>query len=188
MHKVVRNTHLILGMGSVFFVLMYAVSAAQMAHRIRVTPQIVEEDLALAPGLEPRPLAEALMRDRGYRGELGNPAITPKGFRVNIGRPGRQYVVNYDRATGVAHVRRETRSFLGMLNRLHHQHGLRHEDGVLNAWGWALLLVSLALLAIGASGVYLWFKMHRERLIGSVLLGANLVVSLALLVALRFQF
>jgi hypothetical protein len=185
MYKLIRNTHLILGMGSLLFVLMYAVSAAQMAHRIRLTPQVAEEDVALAPGLEPRPLADALMRERGYGGELGNPAATPNGFRVNIGRPGTQYVVNYDRTTGVAHVRREVRSFLGMLNRLHHQHGLRHTDGVLNAWGWALLVVSLAMLFLGGSGVYLWFKWHGERLIGSILLGANLVISLGLLVALR---
>lgn len=185
MHRLIRNTHLILGMGSVLFVLMYAVSAAQMAHRIRLTPQIVEEEVALAPGLEPRPLADALMRERGYRGELGNAQPNAKGFRVAIGRPGTQYVVTYDRASGVAQVRKETRSVLGMLNRLHHQHGLRHTDGVLNAWGWALLVVSLALIFIGASGVYLWFKMHRERLIGAILLGANVVISLALLVALR---
>lgn len=185
MHKFLRNTHLILGMGSVLFVLMYSVSAVQMAHRIRVTPQVVEEDVQLTPGLEPRPLADVLARDRDYRGELGAAQPNPKGFRVTIGRPGTQYVVQYDRTSGVARVRKETRSFLGMLNRLHHQNGLRHTDGVLNAWGWALLVVSLALIVIGVSGVYLWFQMRRERLIGSVLLGANVVVSLALLIALR---
>jgi hypothetical protein len=185
MYKFLRNTHLILGMSSVLFVLLYAVSAAQMAHRIRITPQVAEEDVALPAALAARPLADVLMRERGYGGELGNPQMTPNGFRITIARPGTLYAVNYDRSTGQAHVRRETRSFLGMLNRLHHQHGLHHADGVLNAWGWALLLVSLALIVIGATGIYMWFKLHSERLIGSILLGANLLISLGLLAALR---
>jgi hypothetical protein len=185
MYKLIRNTHLILGMSSVLFVLLYAVSAAQMAHRFRITPQVTLGNVTLPAGLDPRPLADALMRERGYRGELGNPQTNARGFRVTIARPGTAYVVDYDRATGEAHIRRETRSFLGMLNRLHHQHGLHHADGVLNAWGWALLVVSLALIFIGVSGVYLWFKWQNQRLIGSLLLGANLVISLGLLAVLR---
>jgi hypothetical protein len=185
MYKLIRNTHLVLGLSSLLFLLMYSVSAVQMAHRIRLTPQVSEQDLTLRPGLAARPLADALMREHAYGGELGNPQMTPKGLRLTITRPGTMYVVNYDRATGQAHLRRETRSFMGMLNRLHHQNGLRHADGVLNAWGWALLLVSLGLLAIGATGVYMWFQLHKERRIGSILLGANLIVSVALLLALR---
>jgi hypothetical protein len=186
MWRLIRDTHLVLGMSGFLFVLLYAVSAAQMAHRIRLTPQVSEEDVVLPAGLEARPLAAALMEQRGYGGELGNPQMTPNGFRVTITRPGTNYVVSYDRTTGRARVRRETRSFLGMLNRLHHQNGLHHADGRLNAWGWALALVSLALLALGVTGVCLWFRLRRERVIGTVLLAGNLAVSLALLVALRF--
>ena len=182
MYRFIRNTHLMLGMAAVLFVLLYAISAAQMAHRIRLTPQTTEMDLALPAGLAARPLVQAL----GYAGEIGNTQMTPKGFRVTVNRPGTAYAITYDRTTGQAHVRRDTRSFLGMLNRLHHQNGLHHEDGKLNAWGWALALVSIALLALGGTGVYMWFKLHTERAIGSVLLGVNLIVSLGLLVALRW--
>jgi hypothetical protein len=35
------------------------------------------------------------------------------------------------------------------------------------------------------SGIYLWFRIHLERTIGTVLLAANLAVSVGLLVALR---
>jgi len=187
MHRFIRNTHLILGMASVLFVLLYSVSAAQMAHRIRITPRVEEDDAMLTPGLAARPLADAMMRERGYGGELGQTQMTPSGFRVQIARPGTLYIVNYNRTTGQAHIRRETRSFMGMLNRLHHQHGLHHADGVLNAWGWALLIVSLGMIFLGATGVYLWFKLHTERVIGSILLAANVVISLGLLAALRQQ-
>jgi hypothetical protein len=182
MYRLLRNTHLMLGMSGVLFVLLYAVSAVQMAHRIPLTPQISEEDVVLPAGLAARPLVRAL----GYAGEIGNTQMTPKGFRVTVNRPGTSYAVTYDRTTGQTHVRRDTRSFLAMLNRLHHQNGLRHEDGRLNAWGWAVALLSVALLALGATGVYMWFTLHTERAIGSVLLGLNLIVSLGLLVALRW--
>lgn len=185
MYRLIRNTHLVLGLVSVLFILTYAVSAVQMAHRIRLSAQTVEEDVALAPGLSPRAFAEALMQQRGYGGELGKPQATPAGFRVSITRPGASVDAVYDSATGRAHLRRQVRSFLGMLNRLHHQNGLHHEDGRLNLWGWALALVSVVLLLIGASGVYLWFRIHAERLTGAILLSANLIVSLALLFILR---
>ena len=77
------------------------------------------------------------------------------------------------------HVRRDTRPFMGMLNRLHHQNGLHHE-----AVGMGLTLVPRALLALGGAGVYMWFKRHTGRAIASVLLGLNGIVSLGLLAAL----
>jgi hypothetical protein len=46
-------------------------------------------------------------------------------------------------------------------------------------------LVSVAFLLIGATGIYLWFKIHTERTIGIILLSVNLVVSLALLTVMR---
>jgi hypothetical protein len=185
MYRLIRNTHLILGLASVLFILTYAVSAVQMAHRVRLRPTVVEEDLSLAAGLAPRRLAEVLMEQRGYGGELGKPQTTPTGYRISITRPGANVDVRYDAATGQTHLRRETRSFLGMLNRLHHQNGLHHEDGRLNAWGWALALVSIALLAIGASGIYLWFRLRAERVLGFAVLTVHLVVSVALLAVLR---
>lgn len=185
MYRFLRNTHLILGLSGFLFVLTYAVSAVQMAHRIRLQPAVSEEDVTLAAGLAARPLADALMQLRGYSGELGKPQTTPQGFRVGITRPGANYDVRYNAATGQAHIRKETRSFLGMLNRLHHQNGLRHADGRLNAWGWALALVSVALLVLGGTGVYLWFRMRTDRVTGAVLLCGNLVISLGLLIVLR---
>ena len=39
MYRLIRNTHLILGLGSMLFVITYAISSVQMAHRIRAVPQ-----------------------------------------------------------------------------------------------------------------------------------------------------
>jgi uncharacterized iron-regulated membrane protein len=72
-----------------------------------------------------------------------------------------------------------------MINQLHTLNGLHHADHTLNAWGWALVAFSLTLIALGVSGIYLWFRIHIERTIGTVLLATNLAVWVGLLVALR---
>jgi hypothetical protein len=164
MYRVIRNTHLVLGLSSALFVLLHAVSAAQIAHRWPLSRQIADEDLTLPAGLAARPLSAALMDRRGISGELGNPQTTPSGMRIMITRPGVQYIVNYVPATGQTHVRREVRGFMAMLNRLHHQNGLHHSDRTLN----------------------LWFRIHRERTAAVVLLTANIAISVGLLVALRY--
>ena len=48
-----------------------------------------------------------------------------------------------------------------------------------------MLFASIGLFALGGTGIFMWFKLYEERTIGVVLLGANLVVSVGLLIALR---
>jgi hypothetical protein len=71
------------------------------------------------------------------------------------------------------------------MNRLHHFHGLHNQTGAWNAWGWTVLFASLALFALGVTAIFMWFELYKERAIGLVLLSVNLVVCLALLIALR---
>jgi len=56
---------------------------------------------------------------------------------------------------------------------------------VLNAWGALVAVLSLALFVIGATGIYLWFKLHQERVIGAILLTLSLGYSLTLMVLAR---
>ena len=185
MYKTIRTLHLILGLVSSLFLLLYALSALQMAHRVKLHPTITEEDVSLPSGMQVRPFALQLMSERSIDGELGAVQNNASGFRFNVTRPGAQWTVTYQTATGQTHLHTERRDFLGMLNRLHHLNGLRHDDLTLNAWGWALVIVSVVLLLLGLTGAYLWFRLHNERTIGSVLLAANLIVSLVLMVMLR---
>src|SRR5258708_30969951 len=115
MYKLLRNTHLLLGMFTVLFVVMYAVSAAQMAHRIKIAQQVTEVDIPLSPGIEPRPLAQLLMEQHGCDGELGGVQTTPGEHRFAITRAGANYTVSYDRGSGRAHIRISTSGLLGVL-------------------------------------------------------------------------
>ena len=70
---------------------------------------------------------------------------------------------------------------------MHFSYGFWHEDSMINVWGAVLLLTSLALFAMGVTGIYLWFKTYEERLVGSVLLVTGLVFAITLMVIVRVQ-
>jgi len=108
-----------------------------------------------------------------------------RGYRFPLNRAGGTTQITYDRSTGKTHLRASDTGFWGVLNRLHHFHGLHNQTGVRNLWGWTVLFASLGLFALGGTGIFMWFKLYKERTIGLVLLGANLVVSVGLLIALR---
>ena len=73
------------------------------------------------------------------------------------------------------------------LNRIHHVNGLWHEDGLNNVWAVMVLIVSVLLLGLGVTGLWLWFRIHEERVIGGVIFAAGLVVGLGLVIAMRMQ-
>lgn len=188
MYRWLRNTHLLLGVFSLLFLLMYGISGVQMAHNTWFTarPVVVESLVPLSPqDLTPRAVGRALMESHGLRGEIAQVRDTPAGFAFRIVRPGTVYEIDYSRATFEARVRTNTANFIGMLNRIHHVAGLWHEYPLINLWGIFVGLVSCALLLLGVTGIYLWFKIHTERRIGAVLLAISLGYSLTLIVLLR---
>ncbi|MDE3194738.1 MAG: PepSY-associated TM helix domain-containing protein [Acidobacteriota bacterium] len=185
MYKWLRNLHLIVGLFALPMILTYAVSSVQMAHRIRIPQSVTEETLALSAGLAPRAAAQQLMDQRGFSGDFGNAATTPSAVTFAITRVGTRYQVTYNPANGNTHVRTIDTGVWGELNRLHHLNGFGHQNSAMNIWSWLLAVVSVILLTIGATGIYMWFKLHRERAVGIVLLSANLAISLLLLIILR---
>lgn len=189
MYLWLRNIHLWLGLLCGLPVLVYGVSAVQMAHGkwFDMKPAVTETQVPLlgAATASPRSVARALMDSHGMRGELGQVKETPAAFRFRIARPGTVYEVDFDRAAGTAKVRTSTARFMGMLNRIHHVAGLSHEYVLLDVWGALVAFVSLSMLVLGATGIYLWFKLHAERKVGLVLLAASLSFALPLVVLLR---
>jgi hypothetical protein len=189
MYRTLRNTHLLLGLFGLAPLVMYSISALQMAHdtwfpslRPAVTQRALKLDREIGSA---RTLATLLMREHGMRGELRNARETSTGYELEIARPGTHFTVAYDRATGEARVKTARGTTLGLLNRLHHLAGFWHGDLALNAWGALVAFISVALIVLGLTGIYLWFTIHSERLAGGILLAATLAFSLTLLVAIR---
>lgn len=189
MYRWTRNLHLWLGLFFLLFLLVYGLSSVQMAHPewFPMEPTVTEErvPVAAARARDARALAQELRERHGLRGDLRQAEETAAGLRLRIVRPGTVHEVSYRRAAGEASVRTSVATFMGMLNRIHHVGGLWHGYALINVWGVLVALVSVGLVLLGASGIYLWFRVHRERLAGAVLLTLSLAFSLTLVVLIR---
>jgi hypothetical protein len=187
-YRLLRNTHLVLGLLAAVPLLAYAVSAAQMAiPDYRLTPVETREtfDLPAEVEMSPRRVAQWLMDARGLRGDL-TAVSTSKGVAsLTIVRPGTSHVARYDGQRRSISVATTRLGALGMLNRLHHAAGISHDYGAINLWGWLLLCVSVALLLIAITGVALWFVRHETRRVGAVVLAAGLLWGGVLLLLVR---
>ncbi len=184
-YKFLRHMHLIFGLLLFWVVMMYGLSAVQMAHTIRIVPVVSESEVMSTPGLDARRLAYELMEKNGISGEMGNVTPVSGGYQFLLNRAGGDTQIAYDRSTGRTGLRASDTGFWGVLNRLHHFHGLHNQTGVRNLWGWIVLFASLGLFALGGTGIFMWFRLYNERTIGLVLLSTNLIVSLGLLIAMR---
>src|SRR5690349_24473765 len=173
MYRLMRNTHLFLGGAAFLFLMMYGMSAVQMAHTgwFSMKPTVSETRVTLGQDIsdDPRAIVRAL-RSIGVRGDLGGVSANDAGYKFEVARPGAYCKIDYARATREAKVRMSTSGFMAVLNRIHHLGGLWHEYAPLNAWGIMIGFVSAGLILLGATGIYLWFTIHSERAIGAVLL------------------
>jgi hypothetical protein len=183
MYRYLRNTHLLLGLFCCFFLLMYAVSSVQMSHNkwFDNKPRVTENEIAVH-GTNAREVAAELMT-QGMRGELTAVAAKAAGASFRIVRPGTIYEIAW--ANGTAKVRTNEANFMGMLNRIHHVGGMWHDFTLTNLWGFFVGVVSVSLVILGITGIYMWFKIHQERAIGTVLLVLGLGYGLTLLALIR---
>jgi hypothetical protein len=188
MYKWLRNTHLLIGLFSFLFLLMYGVSSVQMAHTswFDLKPTVTESQVALAKGLaNPRDAARQLMDQGLVKGELQQIRTMGPGYSFRVVRPGTVYEVTYPAETAMVNIRTNVAGLMGMLNRLHHVNGLWHEYALVNVWGVFVGIISILLVVLALTGIYLWFKIHTERVIGSILLALSLGFSLTLIVLIR---
>ena len=189
MYRIVRNLHLAAAICSLPFLLLYGLSAVQMAHNswFRMKPDVSESVMSVAPGGDDgRAVAHNVMESFGMRGEIAELRTAPAGFIFRIARPGVNYEVEYRRDTGEAKIRTTRAGFLGVLNRLHHVTGFWHEFWVIRLWTLLVIVASCALIMIGGSGLWMWYQRRTERRLGAVLLAVNLGFSLTLLWLIRF--
>jgi hypothetical protein len=188
MYPTIRNLHLLFGLFALPGLLMYAISAVQMSHSswFNLRPQTTAREVSLRAGYtDARTLAHEVMAANGIRGEINQIEQRPNGWRVRIIIPGTVHVVDYDAATGSTRIQTNVAGVMGFLNRLHHAAGLWHDYGPLNVWGIVVAIISLALVGLGATGIWMWWLRKQERTIGLVLLGANLVFSVVVLMMMR---
>src|SRR4051812_5114820 len=135
MYKFIRNTHLLIGLFCFLFLLMYGVSAVQMAHNrwFDNRPVVSESEYKLDAGAaDARAVARQLMDRHRLRGELAQVRKADGNLIFRIQRPGTVYEVSYAPASGAAKVKTNVANFIFMLNRIHHVGGLWHEFTLTN--------------------------------------------------------
>lgn len=189
MYRWLRNTHLLLGLFFCAFVLMFGISSIRFSHRDWFPGKDVESKVSFIapPGTawEPRTLAQELMNSRELRGGLGNIRGTAEGFRFEIARMGTTHKIHYSRETRDVRIETKVQPLIAMMNVMHKTFGMDHGYGLTNLWGFLMLLTTVALLLLGVTGIYLWFKLYNERFIGVLLLLAGLAYGGTLLVLIR---
>jgi len=187
-YRALRDVHLGAALVAAAFLAAYAASAVQMAYfRARPEPvrSSVELEVPATIGDEPRAIARWLMAEHGVRGVLAEVDAAGGELRLRLERPGTLHRVAFDPATRRARVATQRWNAVWTLNRLHQSSGWAHGFRPLDLWGAAVLLASLALLVLAASGVALWFQRHRERRAGAVVFAAGLAWGVGLLVWIR---
>ena len=188
MYRWIRNFHLFTGLFCGAYLLMYGVSAVQMSHNswFNARPTVTERVIALGQMYDGvRPLARELMERHGVVGEVQQVTSVRERMAFRMVGAGSMYEVEYDPARREAKVKTSVTNFSGFLNRLHHLAGLWHEYWLLNAFGVFVGVVSALLIPMALSGIYLWFKLHDERIVGGILLAVSLSFSLALTISMR---
>lgn len=188
MYKTLRTIHLLCGALSLPYLLMYGLSAVQMAHNrwFTMKPAVTESAVRVTHAYEDgRRLALDVMSAEGLRGEIQEVRATPEGFNIRVTVPGTVHEMRYGRAAGEVHLKTSVAGFMGMLNRLHHAAGLWHEYLPLKLWGVLVAIVSLGVLGMGATGLWMWWLRHQDRTLGIILLAANLLFTLVVLAVLR---
>ena len=189
MFRLMRNLHLIFGLVFFVFALVFAVSSLVIIYRPWL-PQSREDSehtvqVSAASAATPRALALEMVRNHDLQGDLREIEQTEDGMQFVIVRPGTRHEVAYSSSSGEAKIQTRRQGFLEMLVQLHTNHGFWHEFLPSNAWALLSLLGSIGLFLLGATGIYLWYCHHEERVIGSVLLVAGLLYGITTLVLSR---
>lgn len=190
MYKLFRDIHLFLALISLPFVMVYAISAVEMLHpelfRWSHGDTKTERTITVpADRKAPREVAAYLM-DQGVRGDLKSVEASTTAVSLFITLPGTFHSATY--APGDTNVRVETRveGWVSVFNRLHQAGGFWHDHWTVNVWGWLVLLSSLALIAIGLTGVVLWYLRKEDRNLGWGLLVISFACGVGLVTIVRF--
>jgi hypothetical protein len=189
MFRLMRNVHLILGVAFFFYAMLFALSSLVIIYRPWLKPMREYQERAVRVAVEsartPRALAFELMQNHGLKGELRGIHQEGEEIRFSIVKPGTESHVTYSGPSGEVKIQTHRAGFLETLVNLHTNHGFWHDFLPSNAWSLLSLLGSVGLFFLGATGIYLWFCHHNERLVGAVILALGLIYSLTTLVLSR---
>lgn len=202
-YRVTRDLHLYFGLFISPFVLVFAVSVFFLVHSPSlksasgIGPESTITDLSLPADLETvsgrerinklKPVLERL----GVQGEFGWVQHFPKQHRfvIPVTVPGQVTTVTLDLTKREASIARSNTGLMDALVVLHmspgqHLADIRKNWFFMRVWSWLADATVYLTLFITVSGVYLWFVLRAERVVGISLLAAGAVSFLGIVYAL----
>jgi hypothetical protein len=191
-YRLIRDLHLYLGLFISPFVLVFALSVFFLVHSWRPgissetsTTRVVSalplpRDWQMLSG---RPLIDALrpaLESAGVRGEVGfvRHMVKEEKLIIPVTIPGRETTVSISIASREATIVTRETGLADALVTLHKspgQHGpnIRMNWFYMRAWRWMADATVYLILFISVSGIYLWYALRAERLVGWILLFAG---------------
>lgn len=188
MYRLAKDLHLAVGLFLSAFLLLYGLSAFMMGHGFlfRWTyPKGVKQEMVVTGPTKPAEIIETIRAEHDMRGDLHQVKTSSLGLSFHVMRPGSRFDVNYETASQTATIYSKRSGFWHTIGRLHHMGGIYHDDARMNAWGWFIFAGSMLMMGVGFSGVYLWFKRHKDRRIGGMFFIGSFVFAGLLLVLVR---
>jgi hypothetical protein len=178
MYDLIRKIHLYSGLTLLTFVLMYFVSGYVMTHHDWFPGgdprrSVREESLAPALGADPEAYSALLQRRFGLSGKRQPPSRMKDGsWKFVYVRPGVTHEAIVPVSGDRVRIARSDVDARGALVGFHRLHG--YGGGWLyDLWAVAYDLSSAAMVVFAVSGIYLWYKLTKRRLLGWVLLAIS---------------
>jgi hypothetical protein len=178
MYDTIRRIHLYTGVGLLAFVVMYFATGYVLIHHewfpeSQPTKSTRTEPLTAAVGASPEEYSALLQRQLGLAGKRQPPVRTKDGgWRFQYLRPGVTHEALVPPAGGTVSI---TTSRFGTRQMLVHFHRLHGYGGgwMYDLWMVMYDLASASMILFAASGIYLWYKLTKRRLLGWLMLAVS---------------
>lgn len=177
-YTLLRKVHLYSGLAVLAFVIVYFVSGYPMIHPTWFpNPEAVKETriepLRYNGPKDPPAYSEYLQKAFDLRGQVTRRRRQKDGgWEFRYSRPGTVYEAVVAPAGDIVRITTVRDNAVQTIIAFHELHG--YGGGKLyNLWAILLDLVSFSLIVFAFSGVYLWFKLTKKRLLGWILLGVS---------------
>jgi hypothetical protein len=190
-----RKIHIYFGLYFLLFIWLFAFSGLLLNHHWEFAEfyqteekQLSTHPISIARAPDDETLAHALAGQLGLRGEVSVSArsdAAPDLLKFQVGRAGTAYQVSADLAKASAEVEKRGPGTWRLLHTLHTFTGVSVRDETRQrnwapTWLWVLAMDGLAigLLAMVATGIYLWWQLRSRRLAGLAALGIGIAISI----------
>jgi hypothetical protein len=177
-YTLLRKVHLYSGLAILAFVIMYFVTGYPMIHRTWFpNPEALKktrtEPLRYNGPKNPSAYSDYLQKTFDLRGQVTRQRRQKDGsWEFRYSRPGTAYEAVVAPAGDSVRITTVRDNAVQTLIALHELHGYGGGE-LYNLWAILLDLASFSLIVFAFSGIYLWFKLTKKRLLGWILLGIS---------------